>query len=308
MALVAKAGLGAPESELNRFAAVYGDRLVACAEPLRTLSSANWRRAIGKSGSFDDLRNYFELQIQENGIETTVRDHIDYLVPGIHGAGFHGAIRLAYALEVASPSRVAAGIAYLAETAVSLGEFPIVTTPDTDDPASVLDAMAATGRFASLPALSLISDEMQLAVRVPEFGELVIQCAITDRTPDLLRRTALQLFASTGDFTSLHAVTGMEALSRLRPFVNDKQTFDASCFIGIAAAYATLGAPRLASRDKLEELAATNVCGVSEISAVGAMADDEHVAKLIYSALRLFADTNEGLYLFVAAREGRLLL
>lgn len=307
MALVAKAGLGAPEEELYRFAGAYRDRLVACSEPSSNLTRGNWQKAIGQSGSFDNLRDYFERQIDEYGIDATVRGHLDYLVPGIYGAAFHGAIRLAYALEVASPSRVAAGIAYLAETAVSLGEIPVVAAHATDDPATVLEAMAASERFASLPTLRLISDEMQQAARVPEFFDLLVRCAITDTTPDLLRSTALCLFASTGDFTSLHAVTGMEALSKLRPFANDTRAFDASCLIGVAAAYATVGAPRLASRDCLEDLVATNVCGVTDISQVGAMSDDEHVAKLIYSSLRLYDHTHDDLYLTVAAREAGLL-
>ena len=307
MALVAKAGLGAPEKELYRFAAAYRDRLVARSEQSSNLTRGNWQKAIGQSGSFDNLRAYFERQIDVHGIEATVREHLDYLVPGIHGAGFHGAIRLAYALEVASPSRVAAGIAYLAETAVSLGEIPVATTHATDDPAAVLGAMAASRQFASLPTLRLISDEMQQAVRVPAFFDLLAHCAVTETTPDLLRSTALRLFASTGDFTSLHAVTGMEALSKLRPFANDTLAFDASCLIGVAAAYATVGAPRLASRDHLDELVATNVCGVTEISQVGAMSNDEHVAKLVYSSLRLYNHTHDDLYLTIAAREAGLL-
>ena len=306
MALVAKAGLGAPDEELYRFAADYRDQLVPCSPPSSTLTRRNWQKSIGQSGSFDNFRDYFERQIDQHGIETTVREHLDDLVPGIHGAGFHGAIRLAYALEVASPSRVAAGIAYLAETAVSLGEIPAATHA-TDDPAVVLDAMAASGQFTSLPSLRRISDEMQQAVRVPQFFGLLVRCAITDTTADLLRLTALRLFASSGDFTSLHAVTGMEALSTLRPFAHDTRAFDASCLIGVAAAYATVGAPRLASRDYLDELVATNVCGVSEISRAGAMSDDEHVAKLVYSSLRLYSDTRDDLYLAVAARKVGLL-
>jgi hypothetical protein len=307
MALVAKAGLGAPEDELSRFAATYRDRLVACEKSSTQLTTATWQRAIGQSGSFDDLRDYFERQIHEYGIEATLRGHLDQLIPGIHGAAFHGAIRLAYALEVASPLRVAAGIAYLAETAVALGELPVAVTAGTDDPASVLSAMAASGHFASLPSQRLISDEMQQASHVTEFHELLAHCAIIERTPDLLRSAALHLFASTGDFTSLHAVTGMEAFSKLRPFVSDNRAFDTSCLVGLAAAYATVGAPRLASGDYLNELVASNTCAAPEISQVGAMSDDEHVSKLVYSALRLYAETDDSLYLTVAARKAGLL-
>jgi hypothetical protein len=50
MALVAKAGLGAPEDELSRFAATYRDRLVACEKSSTQLTTATWQRAIGQSG------------------------------------------------------------------------------------------------------------------------------------------------------------------------------------------------------------------------------------------------------------------
>ena len=306
MALVAKAGLGAPKEELDRYAAFYQDQLVASSKPSSTLNSRTWQQAIGQPGSFDELRDYFVRRINEDGIEAAIRGHIEPLVPGIHGAAFHGAIRLAYALEVASPSRAAAGIAYLAATATSLGDIPVTAAPVTDDPAVIFDAMATSNSFSLLEKRPLISEQMQQAAHVPEFFDLLTQCAITDDTPDRLRSLALRLFASTGDFTSLHAVTGLEALSKLRPFVNDQRAFDSSCLVGITAAYATVGAPRIASPDSLADFVRKNVSDITEISRAGAMSNNEHVAKLIYSSLRLYDQTDEPLYLAIAAREAGL--
>ena len=103
MALVAKSGLGASIEELRRFATRYEVRLAPRGDAGTPLTSATWEGAIGKVGAFDALRDYFMIAVNDDGPEATVRRHLDALTSGICGAAFHGAIRLAYALELSSP-------------------------------------------------------------------------------------------------------------------------------------------------------------------------------------------------------------
>jgi hypothetical protein len=105
----------------------------------------------------------------------------------------------------------------------------------------------------------------------------------------------------------LHAVTGVEALTSLRPYAQDVTGFDAACVKGVAAAYATVGAPPFASTEQLSAFTSSNGATVGEVAAVGAMSDDEHVSKLVYTSLRLGAKTNDDLYFAVAARKAGLL-
>jgi len=100
MALVAKQRLGANDVELKRFAAVYSRRLSPLATARRQLNVENWKTAIGDHDAGAELRSYFARRIAEDGPETALREHLPALLPGIGGAGFHGVIRLAYAIEL----------------------------------------------------------------------------------------------------------------------------------------------------------------------------------------------------------------
>jgi hypothetical protein len=305
MALVAKNALGASSEELRRYAARYRQRLVARRDPETVLTRDNWHSAIGREGAFEDLYVYFSRAVKDEGVEATMRDHIDATIPGICGAAFHGAIRLEYAIEVASPQRIAAGLAYLAESAMPLAE-PI--SFDSSG-ASVDDAFASLegcDEFAALPSSGLISEQMRGAASMAIFRDALSRTRVSEDTLEQLRATGLTLFATTGDFTSLHAVTGVEALTAIRPFVHDRESFDGACFSGVAAAYATVGAPTLASTDWLDEFSASNDVNIEQIAEAGAQSDDEHVSKLVYSSLRLREATNNDLYLAVAARKAGL--
>jgi hypothetical protein len=305
MALVAKNGLGAPREELRRFAERYKKRLAERSPEATTLTSTTWRSAVGREGSFDDLCVYFVKAVNDEGADATIRTHLDALTPGICGAAFHGALRLAYALELASPHRIAAGLAYLAESAVPLGA-PMPKSSSSEHVIDVLARLSSTRTFADLPSRGLISEEMQNVAAMDEFRDAVGGYSVDDHTLEALRAAALTLFATTGDFTSLHAVTGVEALTALRPYAQDKMRFDTACLTGVAAAYATVGAPALASSDQLLEFSASNPTKIDDVAHVGAMSDDEHVSKLVYTSLRLQASTQDDLYLAVAARKAGL--
>jgi hypothetical protein len=296
MALVAKNALGASSEELRRFATRYEVRLTPRNDADTKLSAETWQSVVGRAGSFEVLCDYFTRSVNDVGPEATLQRHIDALSPGLCGAAFHGAIRLAYALALSSPSRIAAGLAYLAESAVPLGESLAMNTSG-NSVAEVLAQLSSSHEF----------EEMLDVATMGPFRNAVATCRLDGDTIEDLRRAALILYATTGDFTSLHAVTGVEALTSLRPYAQDVTGFDAACVKGVAAAYATVGAPPFASTEQLSAFTSSNGATVDEVAAVGAMSDDEHVSKLVYTSLRLRAKTNDDLYFAVAARKAGLL-
>jgi hypothetical protein len=305
MALVAKSGLGASSEELRRFATRYEVRLTPRDAIDNRLTSGTWRSAIGQVDAFEDLCEYFMSAVNDAGPEETVRRHLDALTPGICGAAFHGAIRLAYALELSSPPRIAAGLAYLAASAEPLGALSSVHEGNRTVN-EVLAQISSSHVFDEHPNRRLISQEMLDVAATDDFRRAVASCQIGDNTLDDLRRAALILYATTGDFTSLHAVTGVEALTALRPYVQDVTSFDAACVTGVAAAYATVGAPPLSSLEQLIQFTEAHRANVEDVAAVGANSDDEHVSKLVYTSLRLHEATNDDLYVAVAARKAGL--
>lgn len=306
MALVAKARLGADDAELRRFAINYSQQNVALVPVQHDLNISTWTTAIGQRGASGDLRKYFVRRINEVGIDDTMVVHLPTLLPGISGAAFHGAIRLAYALEVESPTRIAAGLAYLAEVAEPLGPISPHTTR-SDDPLELIVGFSTSHQWSGNANDDNIGDRMQSVARDEAFQSLASSLELNEETEGKLADAALKIFAATGDFTALHGVTGLSAFSSLRRWIEDPARIDLFAFQALGAAYLTIDAPPLWSGDQLDELVASNTTTVSEVELVGANHDDEHVCKLIYTSHRYFAQTENPLYLAVAARKAGLL-
>jgi hypothetical protein len=301
MALVAKAGLGATRAELERFSSKYRRRLVATGEAERKLTRSTWRNAIGESDAYADLVGYFDREIDEHGTEETVRINLGVLVDGVSGAAFHGVIRLAYALDVASPSRVSRGLAYLASTAMTLGPLDDETAR-SDDPEELLGELARDTSWRIDDSVGNITARMRFVADQPQFAGVANSLSIDGETPARLAATALRLYASTDDFTALHGVTGLEAISRLRPYVNDVERLDRAAFQALAAAYLTIGSPAIWSANRLSDMVDTSTLEQFDVATRAAFSDDEHVAKIVFSSRRLNAATGDPLYLAVAER------
>lgn len=306
MALVAKANLGADDDELRRFATIYARRNVPLATVQHELTRANWTSAIGHKGASGDLRNYFVGVVSDAGVDETLRAHLPALLPGISGAAFHGAIRLAYALEVQSPTRVAAGLSYLAEVAAPLGP---ITPSDTksDDPVELMVNFSSSHRWTSAAKDQNIGERMHSLAQEEGFQPLASSLQLDEHTGQILAEAALLIYAATNDFTALHGVTGMAAISSLRLWIDDPSQVDLFSFQALAAAYLTINAPPLWSPERLDDFVASNATTRADVGLVGATNNDEHVSKLIYTAHRNWEATGDPLYLAVAARKAGLL-
>jgi hypothetical protein len=306
MALVAKSHLGANDEELRRFAKMYSRRNVPLAPLQHGLDHTSWTTAIGQRGASGDLRDYFVRCVNDVGIDATLKSHLPALLPGISGAAFHGAIRLAYALEVESPARVAAGLGYLAEVAAPLG--PLVDTGvKSTEPLELITGLSDTFRWSDAAEDGNIGDRMQAVAEHVEFQSLTLSLEINDDTQQKLAHAALQIYASTDDFTALHGVTGFAAMTALRPWSDEPELIDRYAFQSLAAAYQTIGCPALWSQNRLEELVALSSAPHDDVALVGAKSDDEHVSKLIYTTLGYWGKTKDPLYFAVATRQAGLL-
>ncbi len=304
MALVAKEGLGADADELIRFAAVYSARITALDEPTTRLDATTWRSAIGNYDAAADLRSYFVRQVAEVGPDETLRSHLPDLIPGISGAAFHGVIRLAYAIEVSSPSRIAAGLAYLAEVGSPLRQLA-PGTAISQNPSEILAELSTSPDLPAVPNLKLITEEMSAVAQSDLFDTAVSSLEFTDDTINTLAQTALHLYASTDDFTALHGVTGLEAIARISPWIEDQELLGRFTFQALVAAYLSIGAPALWSRDQLDEFVGADESDPKEVASIAAFSNDEHVSKLVYTSHRSWENTHDPLYLAVAARKTR---
>lgn len=301
MALVAKQRLGASGGELRRFAAAYSQRLAPLAAAEEHLDQVTWKAAIGNRDAATALRRYFAHCVADNGVETSLRTHLPALLPGVGGAGFHGVIRLAYAIGASSPIQIAAGLAYFASVARPLAVLA-PTEGTRHDPEELFAGVSTSLAWSTPQRARLIDDEMRLIVDREGFGDIVGSLVIDVNSEEKLAACALQILASTEDFTALHGVTGLAALSVVRPWLEDQESVDRYAFQGLTAAYLSIGAPSVWSRDRLDEFVGSTSTDPVKIRAAAGDSDDEHVAKLAYTALNGFERTGDPLYLSVAAR------
>jgi hypothetical protein len=301
MALVAKQWLGASAEELRRFARIYSKKLSPLSDSTHRLDRGTWETAIGDSAAATELREYFARCIADVGIEATLRSHLPLLIPGLGGAGFHGVIRLAYGIESSSPPQIAAGLAYFAEVARPLRQLT-PTTNVTDDPKELLTGLSTALKHSTPTRMRLIDDEMRLATSFEHFDEVVGSLAVGRGTEEKLAECALHLYASTNDFTALHGVTGLAALSIVRRWVEDQEVIDRFAFQALIAAHISIGAPTLWSPDRLDEQVESAPVTPEIVGSMAANSDDEHIAKFAYTAIQGFERTGNPLYLVAASR------
>jgi Questin oxidase-like len=302
MALVALERLGADDARLTEFAGRYRDRLVAVPDAEPVASFEEWRVARGAAHAYGPVRCYLEACIAADGRDEVVRRHVTELIDGLAGAAFHGIIRLAYALESASDARVAAGLAYLTQVHQPLGPRGR-HAPFTDDPIVALDRVAGLECLRAATVTGNIGQRMRAVTSHEEFDGVVDWLAVDGTTAVRLTDAAVALYAQTDDFVALHGLTGSHAISIVAPYVEDIDALFSFWFQSLAAAYVTIGAPRLT------EPAASVAAWLEaptpwpEIARRARQSDDEHVSKLVYSARALEERSSSPLLRAAAARQ-----
>lgn len=302
MALVALDRLGADGDRLTEFARRYVRRLVPVPDGEAIATFDEWRAARGGRDVYGPARSYLEAQLASHGLDEVVRRHVVHLVDGLSGAAFHGIIRLAYALESTSDARVAAGLAYLTQVHQPLGACGRAD-PVTDDPVVALRRVADLEGLRAASAAGNIGERMRAVAQRDEFRDVVDWLAVTEDTPARLVDAATALYAQTDDFTALHGLTGSHAIGVVARFVDDGAALCAWWFQALAAAYVTIGAPRLADPTAAVRPWLESPDTWDEIASSATASDDEHVIKLVYTARTLDATSSNPLLRAAAARQ-----
>ena len=107
----------------------------------------------------------------------------------------------------------------------------------------------------------------------------------------------LDVYASTGDFTALHAVTSTHAFRVLTPFMADAELALRYHWQALAAAYIGIGTP------KIDATAHDAPPPWDEILARAIASEDEHTVKLVETCRQEQLARGGDLYAIVAARK-----
>lgn len=285
MALLALERLGGDDARLREFAAFYEKRLRLQA-PGDALADDDWREGLGQRRYESALAATFDEDVRTRGATALLRDVVPHLTGGLASEAFHGAIRVAYAVDSGDDVDIAGA---LASWVTGFREFAGAPAEKRfDSAAGAFAAIAFDDRFAKIVEGASIDGRLSKVNALPAFDRYrsgIANVALPD-----LAMIAARIFISTGDFVALHLVTACHAVRVLQPFLLPS-ALDVLAN-AMLAAYVAIGRP---------PLAAAIIDDGTGLASRAAKSDDDHDLKLVYCCLQEEEHYKSGLHRTAAA-------
>jgi hypothetical protein len=268
MALVALHRLGADEARLHAFAAGYVRRLPPAPPAQPWPSGDDWTGRLGDFSAWPAYRRLFTDWLRAEGSDAMLRQVLPRLMPGCAAVAFHGAIRVAYAVEAGLLSEMADSLAYWACRYQPLGPLPEL-------PGRLVDPQPLLrGLRAGVSVRPLIAQRMADAACNPALHAAIARLAIDGQTLQRLARLAAQAYAGSGNFTALHLLTACHAMRVLQGYLDEPLPALRWFWQAWATGVVTAG---------LRALPPVALLPWRRIVPVALASDDEHLIKLVDS-------------------------
>ncbi|MEA2345360.1 MAG: hypothetical protein QOF63_3529 [Thermoanaerobaculia bacterium] len=285
MALLALERLGGDDARLREFASFYEKRLRLQA-PGESLPNDDWQAALGQRRYEFELAAKFDDEVRTRGSLALLREVVPHLTAGLASEAFHGAIRVAYAVDSGDDVDVAPALASWVTGFSELRGAP--AGKRFASAADAFAAIAADDRFATTIEGRSIDARLGKVNAMPAFADYrstIANVALSD-----LAMIAARIFIATGDFAALHLVTACHAVRVLEPFLG-APALDVLAN-AMLAAYVAIGRPPLAT---------TIIDDNDDLASRAARSDDDHDLKLVYCCLQEEAHYNSRLHRTAAA-------
>ncbi|MBU8536562.1 questin oxidase family protein [Falsiroseomonas tokyonensis] len=312
MVLWAQRQLGGTEAEARRFLSAYiRDNHLAPMLPLdEPIARNDWTARLGDRRAEAAYRKFFRDELARLGSAATLQRHyLPRLLPGIAASALHALMRLAYAQDSNSPAEVAEALGYWAATYLPLGQG-VGAAPITDRPAGVLLRVAEEPTLRAMEFDDgLLWHAMRRVAAMPAFAPVHDWLEVKPDTIRKMAQDSLMVFAATGEFCALHAVSGTHWLRLILPVLDPADQERAIRFFwqAIASVYPKMRFPLPLTPEEAERQRSLPAPGWEEIAARARASDEEHDVSIVYSARCEEAVWGDPLYRVVAARRVGLL-
>jgi hypothetical protein len=304
MVLVAMERMGASDERLRAYCDIYHQMngLVPVPDVIGEVTRETWREFFGRREYEGDYRAFFAAEVARLGAGAAAREYLPTLFTGFSASALHAFMRMAYATMTDSDAETAVALGYWAATYLPLGASQ-GRPPSTDDPAEVLAYMYGPPTFRHVETeRDLLWHFMRAVSQKPEFAPVIDMLAIGPDTHDRIANTSLAVYAATGDFAALHAVTGTHWLRLMAPRTPDAAAPMRYFWQAIASLVPKIGFPELPSEETLQHWRRQPLPAWPEIFAEAVKRDDEHDLSLTFSAGEEFKYYGDPLYQYVAAK------
>ncbi|MCV2366889.1 questin oxidase family protein [Roseateles oligotrophus] len=302
MALHALHSLGADEARMAAFFNSYSRRFEGMVAPSAVAAPEDWLSLRGDWSAYSALRSYFELALAAEGRDALLRRVLPDLLPGISAVAFHGAIRLAHAVEGGHGPELVAALAYWASRWQQLPAPAVQSGVESLNLPAWSERLVA-GASTWRSEAPLIFLRMMEASARPVYAELV--WAAPAAAPTLLARVAelaslaLDYYLHSANFTVLHMITGLRAVRVLAPWIPAEPNFQIQVQAILTQAFvAAYMAGRVQWRDTPEP---KNGLNWAELADAATQAEDDHVIKLVHACREEMAVYGDPQYLQAAA-------
>ncbi|MEC9234980.1 MAG: questin oxidase family protein [Pseudomonadota bacterium] len=302
MALYALYDIGASDAQITQFAQdhIKARGLTPLTQKSTTIiDSQTYYSALGERRSFSAYNQFFDKEISTHGRDETLKRHINFLMHGVCGCAFHGLIRTAYGLTADNNEEISRGLAYWADTHKTITTHPATLSTN---------GLSLSDAFAAAQQLHQEGHWDNMAQRAPNIYTKIKQ--ITDTRPfqsfigqtplnsqtniDDFRRATLTLYQTFPNFTTLHCLTAVHALSGLYNTAAAPNDVLATMGQATLATYLSIGAPDLTPLQTPTNLSGKNLS--AEWNVIRASHND-HAIKLAYSAREEYRATQDPAYL-----------
>jgi Questin oxidase-like len=309
MLLVILSRLGASNRRLEDYFQMYYQANSLRPPPPRVapIGPADWTRHLGDRTRETDYRVFFAAELRRLGVRDLQRHYLPILLPGVCASALHALMRLAYGYLDDCPDEIALALAYWATTFLPLAPA-MGAAPVTVEPGQVLTLLTERRDLLDVhPECDLLWHAMRAVGRHPSFAPVVDWLTIDATTLERCAGAALALFASTGDFCALHALTGAHWIRLLPAEAANRTTLLRYFWQGVASVYPKMGMPPVACAEELAALRVADCPPWPDIAAAAVASDDEHDPSLVFSAMQEEAVYRDPAYRRVAARRVGLL-
>ncbi|MCV2348962.1 questin oxidase family protein [Paucibacter sp. Y2R2-4] len=311
MALQALHSMGADEAQMQVFFELYIQRFQGRLAPAQGRALEDWRLALGRPECFADLRASFERQLATQGLDEVLSQALPTLLPGLTAVAFHGAIRVAHAVEGGDLSgaeqraELASALAYWASRWQRLPDAVAPARPEpllslSDWSQQLQEGSRGWRSEAPLIFLRMMEASAQplywdLAPRLPLRADL--RALVAD-----LASLALGYYLVSGNFTVLHMITGLRALRVLMAWLPSGVQDDPSVqHLLVQAFVAAYMAGRVQQRPSLESSLSDEELNWPVLIRAALASSDDHAIKLVHACreeMRVYGDAR---YLRAAA-------
>ncbi len=302
MALHALQSMGASAQRLRGFYDTYAHHMRGSHAPFGAsavkstivgVPVTDWRALRGQAHAYPALLATLNDLVAHRGVDTTLRQALPELLPGVAAAAFHGLIRTAHALEAGHAGELAAALAYWAWRWQPL--------PEPSAPLSgsaQLEFSAWADRLVS-EARGWHSDGSMISMRMADAslspiykglaGSLTPALSLDARVAELAS-LAIRLYVASPNFTVLHMVTALRAFRTLRPWLEHTgpqvavQSILAQNFTAAYLAAGSMATGSLATGlTSLDKSLSVPVKNWTQVVSLAMASDDEHVIKLVHA-------------------------